>query len=390
MSTGIRKFMYSYRFRIYPTPTQQTLLAKHFGSTRYLYNHFLTKRKQEYLNSKKSLNYYDNAKKLTEMKKDLDWLKEVGSQSLQFSLKCLDSAYNRFFKGLAKFPKYKSRKAKQSFRIPQSIKLNDNYLYIPKFKEGIRVIKHREIEGTIKFATISKNKSNQYFVSITVEREIKPLKKVKQEIGIDLGIKPLATLSDGTEYKNIRTYKKYKRKIKILQRRHIKKQKGSQTRERARLAIAKKFQKLTDVRNDYLHKMTRKIVNENQVIYLEDLTVQNMMKNHKLAGAIQDCCWYEINRQLEYKAKWYGREIVRLNRWFPSSKTCCNCGWINQYLTLKDRTWKCLGCNEIVDRDLNAARMILKQGKIDNKLPMERREVKRMDSEETRIEISIG
>jgi putative transposase len=353
--------MCSYRFRLYPTEAQCILLAKHFGATRYLYNYFLTRRKNAYLADKTSLNYYDNAKELTELKKSLVWLKEVGSQSLQYSLKCLDGAYNNFFAGRARFPKYKSKHSYQSFRVPQSVKVDDYKLYIPKFLEGITMVKHRNIEGEIKFATVSKNKSGEYYVSITVEREIPELPKTDKAVGIDLGIKTLATCSDGTKYENIKPYKTLQRKMKRLQRNFCRKKKGSKNREKIRKKLTKIHQKIKNIRTNHLHQITRKIINENQVIILEDLAVQNMMKNHCLAGAIQDAAFYETNRQLEYKSNWYGRIIGRVDRWFPSSKTCEDCGWINQNLKLKDRTWTCV-CGKVHDRDYNASRMILKQG----------------------------
>ena len=377
--------LYSYRYRLYPTQDQEILLAKHFGSTRYVYNHFLSQRKNKYLASKKSSNYFQDCKELTELKKTLPWIKEIGSQSLQYSLKCLEAAYNNFFAGRNRFPTFKAKYHKQSFRVPQNTKIDDDKLYIPKFLEGIRMIQHRPLEGTIKFSTISKNKSGQYHVSITVEREIPQLPKTDKEVGIDFGIKTLATCSDGTTYENIKSYRIFKKRMKRYQRQYNKK-KGSKNKERARKKLAKIHQKIVNIRRDHLHKTTRKIINENQVIYLETLAVQNMMKNHKLAGAIADVSWSEMNRQLEYKAAWAGREIIRLDRWFPSSKTHELCGWINQNLKLKDRTWVCQ-CGEVVDRDLNAAKMILKQGKIEKYVPLERRELKRMDLEEIRLNI---
>jgi putative transposase len=382
--------MYSYRYRLYPNQAQKVLLAKHFGAARYLYNHFLTKRKETYLDTKKGSTYNQDAKELTEMKKSISWLTEVASQPLQFALKCLDGAYNKFFNGLAGFPTYKSRRDKQSFRVPQRTMVKDNKLIIPKFLEGIRIKKNREIEGTIKFSTVSKNKSGQYFVSITVERDILPLPKNDKSVGVDLGIKTLATCSDGQIYENIKPYRTLKRRMKMLQRRQSKKKKGSKNRERARLKLAKIHQRIKDIRHNHIHQMTRSIINENQVIILENLAVQNMMKNHKLAGAIQDCAWYEINRQLEYKASRYGRAIKRLSRWFPSSKTCSCCGWINQGLCLKDREWTCQQCQTTHDRDFNASVMILRQGLLEDKLPVECREVKRMDSEKLPFEFSNG
>ena len=384
--------LYSYRFRLYPNEAQKTLLAKHFGSVRYLYNHFLTRRKDAYLADKTSLNYYDTAAELTQLKKTLPWLKEVGSQALQFSLKCLDGAYNNFFRKLGHFPKYKSKYAHQSFRSPcgDRIQIIGNRLRIPKFLEGIRMVKHREVEGTIKFATISKNKSGQYFVSITTEREMPPLPTTDKMVGIDLGIKTLATCSDGTTYENLKPYRRLKRRMKILQRRQQKKKKGGANRERARKKLARIHQKIKNIRDNHIHQMTNKIINENQVVILENLAVRNMMKNHCLAGAIQDASFYEINRQFDYKAGWRGRTIHRLSRWFPSSKTCEKCGWINQGLRLKDRTWTCGGCGVVHDRDGNASRMILRQGLKELTIPQELRELKRGDSQTKLIELSVG
>ena len=362
---------YSYKFRLYPTEVQKVLLAKHFGCVRFLYNYFLNERKESYLKDKTSLNYYDNAASLTNLKKDLVWLREVGSQSLQFGLKCLDGAYNNFFKRLGKFPVFKSKFGKQSFRVPQSIQILDQKLRIPKFLEGIKMRKHREVEGDIKFATISKNKAGQYFVSITVEKDISRLPQNKNVVGIDLGIKTLATCSDGVSFDNIRAYKKLRRKLKIVQRRYSKKEKGSKNRERARLKVARLHQKIKNIRENYLHQTTRKIINKNQVIILENLNVKGMMQNHCLAQAIQDVSLSEFNRQLEYKASWDGRTIHRLSRWFPSSKTCSSCGWINQNLKLSDREWTCHSCGVVHDRDYNASLMILHQGQHELGLPLE-------------------
>lgn len=382
--------LYSYHYRLHPNETQQILLSKHFGAMRYVYNYFLSIRIEKYQELKKSSTYFQDCKTLTELKKILPWMREIGSQSLQFAIKCLDAGYNNFFQGRERFPKFKVRYANQSFRVLQSIRIINDKLKIPKFPEGIKFIKHRELEGMIKFVTISKNKANQYYVSITVERNISKLPRTNNEVGVDLGIKTLATCSDGKTYKNIKTYCTLKKKIKILQRRLSKKQKGSKNRERSKKKLARIYLKIKNKRQDHLHKTTSKIIHENQVICLETLAVQNMMKNHKLAEAIQDASFFEFNRQLEYKAKWYGRQIVRISRWFPSSKTCCGCGHINQNLKLKERVWTCQSCGITHDRDMNAAKMILKQGKIQDKLPLEQWEVKRMDSDMKLTDTSVG
>jgi putative transposase len=382
--------LYSYRYRLMPNSTQRVLLAKHFGAIRYTYNHFLAFRKEKYLTEKKSSNYYGDCKVLTELKKTLPWMKEVYSQSLQFAIKQLDAAYNNFFAGRGHFPKFKAKHAHQSFRIPQNVKVGENKLYIPKFLEGIKLVKHREIEGKIKFATISRNYTGQYHVSITVERDIPELPKLDTEVGVDLGIKTLATCSDGKAYENVKPYRTLARRLKMSQRRLSKKKKGSKNRDRAKRNLANIHLRIRNIRSNHIHQTTKKIINENQVVILESLAVRNMMKNHCLAGAIADASFFEITRQLEYKAKWYGREVVRLDRWFPSSKTCSGCGWINQNLKLKDRRWVCQGCGEDHDRDMNAAKMILQQGKIERRVPLERREFKRVDSGKKPTELSVG
>jgi len=361
---------YTYRFRLYPNKEQQILLAKHFGCSRFLYNHFLARRKEEYLTTGRSNNFVRDCKELTELKKEDEhiWLKEVNSQSLQQAIKHLDAAYGNFFEKRVKFPKFKNKHDKQSFRIPQNVRLVENKLVIPKFLEGIKCKVHRPVNEEISFATITKNKSGQYHCTLMVEKEVEQHKKTKKEVGIDLGIKTLAVDSDGKEYENIRPLKSLKHKIKRTQRklskrRHKTTNKQSKRVEKLRRKLARLHQKAKDVRQNHLHQTTKRLIDENQVIYLETLAVKNMMKNHCLAGAIADCGWYELTRQLEYKAAWYGRTIVKIDRFFPSSKTCSECHFIKQDLTLKDREWDCPECKTHHDRDVNAAKMILLQGK---------------------------
>jgi putative transposase len=359
---------YTYKFRLYPTKEQEIKLAKHFGCVRWIYNHFLDKRVKFYLNAKekdlakKSLNYNDNAKELTSIKVETKWLSEVNSQSLQHALKHLDSGFNRFYKKLAKFPKFKKKSNKQSFRIPQGVKVKNNKLFIVKFSEGIKLKLHREIQGEIRNATVSKNCAGQYFVCIGVQRHINKFKPNNKSVGIDLGIKDLATLSDGTIFKNIKPYKTLEKRRRVLAKNLSRTKKESKGREKARLKLAKLDNKIKNIRLDHLHKISHHIVSENQTIIMEDLNVNGMMKNRKLSKAIWDCSLYELVRQMQYKSKWYGREFLQVSRWFPSSKTCGNCNYINDNLTLNDRNWTCPRCNQVIDRDLNAACNILKQG----------------------------
>jgi len=364
---------FAYRFRIYPSEQQKILLAKHFGSCRFVWNYFLNERKEFYLKNKEEieakrikggLNYYDNARELTQLKQkeEYKWLNECNSQSLQATLKNLEGSYKSFFRKTHHFPKFKNKHHKQSFTIPQNFKIENNKIVFPKFKDGIKVKEHRKVEGRFVVATISKNTVNQYYVSIIVEKEVKSLEKLQVAVGIDLGIKDTATLSNGIVYENIKPLRKGMKKLKFLQRQLSKAKKGSKNRKKRQFKLAKYHLRIANIRNDYLHKTTHQISKENQFVAMENLHVSGMMKNHKLAQSISDVGWHEFKRQLEYKCKWRGRELVIIDRWFPSSKLCNVCNTINQELTLKDREWTCKVCNTTHDRDLLASRNILKQG----------------------------
>lgn len=355
---------------MYPTKIQETLLSKHFGSIRYVYNLFLDRRTKFYLEAKekqlakKTLTYVDMAKELTEIKtkEETKWLNECNSQSLQHAIKHLDGAYNRFFKKLAKFPRFKSKKNKQSFRIPQFVTIENKRIHFPKFKEGIKIDLHREIEGDINYATITRNKAGQYYACIGVTRTIEPKPKTDKMIGIDLGIKSLVVCSDGQTFPNIKTTKQYEKQLRFRQKELSRTKKGSKGRDKARLKVGKLQVKIANIRHNHLHQITSKLINENQVICLEDLSVKNMMSNHCLSKSIGDASWGELVRQITYKAGWYGRKVVKIDRYFPSSKTCNHCGYINEGLTLDQREWDCPRCQENLDRDLNASLNILRQG----------------------------
>jgi putative transposase len=352
----------SFKFQLLPTKEQEVLLAKHFGCKRFVWNYFLNRRKDEYLNNKSTLNYYDCANELVQLKKENEWLKEVNSQSLQHTLRDLDGAYNRFFRKESNFPKFKSKWNKQSFRVPQFNKIENNKLYFPKFKEGIKINVQREF-GDIRFVTVSKTPTGKYFASLTCEvGEIQKWKPVSKSIGVDLGIKDFAVCSDGERYHNPKWYNQLEKKLKYNQRQLSKKKKGSNSRNKQRRKVALIHEKITDARKDFLHKLSHKLIHENQVVCIEDLSVKSMMSNHHLTKEIQNCGWYEFTRQLQYKSEWYGREVIKIDRFFPSSKTCNSCGWINEELTLKDREWECYSCGKVVDRDFNASLNILQQG----------------------------
>ena len=373
--------LYSYKFRLYPTKQQEVLLSKHFGCGRFVYNYFLDKRIQEYKNNKKSLNYYDNAKELLTLKKQNIWLKEVGSQSLQASIECLQTAYDNFFrkvkqknKGKKGFPRFKRRHNKQSFKVKQNIKIKDKKLCFPKFLSGVNFVQDREFEGEIKFATISKNKARQYFVSITVQKEILPLKQSLEVIAFDLNVKNIVD-SNGNKIENLRPNKQYEQRLKLLSKGVSRSEKGSEGRKRANRRLAKLHLKITNKREDFLHKLTNRIINKNQVICVEDLSVESMLKKvssdkreetrkqernrHK---DIADCGFRSFVDKLTYKAKWYGRELIKVSRYFPSSQLCNNCKYQNKELKPTDREWCCINCFEYNDRDHNAALNILDEG----------------------------
>ena len=365
---------YTYKFRIYPTAEQKVKLAKHFGCVRFCYNHFLDRRVKFYLAAKeqdlakKSLNYNDDARELTKLKQEIDWLYEVNSQSLQHALKNLDSGFNRFYKKLAKFPRFKKKTAKQSFHIPEHIEIRGNRLHIVKFREGIEINLHRPVEGEIRHANVSRNKAGQYFVCIGVKRHLSAYPTTDKAVGVDLGIKALATCSDGKVFANPRAYRNLEKRRRVLAKALSRSVKGTNGREKARLKLAKLDNYIHNIRQDHLHKVSHSIVSENQTIVLEDLNISGMMKNRRLSKSIWDCSLYELVRQITYKAKWYGRSVIQVSRWFPSSKTCAECGYINDGLTLADREWECPRCKKKLDRDFNAAKNILRQGlNIENK-----------------------
>lgn len=353
-----------FKFRIYPNTEQEILLSKHFGCSRFVFNYFLNQRKDEYLLNKKSLTYYDNANMLTLLKKqeETKWLSEVNSQSLQHALKHLDTSYSRFFKKMSEFPKFKSKHAKQSFKIPANIIIHDNKLIIPKFKEGIKITQHRDLNGSIKSCVVSKTSTGKYFVSILVETTITPKEKTGAVVGIDLGLKDLLITSDGNKYINNKFTNKYKDKLKLAQQHLSRKQKGSNRYEKQRRKVALIHEKIVNSRLDNLHKITSGLISDYDIICLETLNVKGMVKNHKLSKSIQDASWGELVRQLEYKAKWNDKIISKVDRFFPSSKTCSSCGYIKNNLTLKDREFTCSSCGESHDRDINASKNILRQG----------------------------
>jgi len=368
----------AFKFRLLPTKEQEVLLAKHFGCSRFIYNHFLAEKQKHYLENKTTLNFNQCAGNLVAKKKEggFEWLKEVNSQVLISTLMNLETAYGNFFRKKSKFPRFKSKKNKNSFQIPQHVSLRDkNIVQVPKFKEGLMFVKHRELKGEIKSATISKNPSGKYYISILcVVEKPNTHKKTNKSIGIDLGLKDFLITSEGQRYCNPKFTKKYEIKLAKKQRILSRKEKGSKGRDKARLSVAKVHEKITNSRNDMQHKVSSKLVRDYDLIAIEDLNVKGMVKNHKLAKAISDVAWSSFVTKLKYKAEWNGKEVIVIDRFYPSSKTCSCCDHIKENLSLDERSWTCSKCNTIHDRDVNASKNILRRalaiqsaGTVDNR-----------------------
>lgn len=364
----------AYKYKLEPTTEQKVLIEKHIGSCRYIYNWALSLKVKSYEETGKSLSQFDINKRITSLKVENKWLGEVNSQSLQGMTRNLESAFTRFFREKKGFPNYKSKKNPvQSFPVPQhySVDFENNTVKLPK----IGVVKaklHRVFEGKLKTATISKSRTGKYYISILVDngKEL-PAKETFSEIttiGVDVGIKDFAVLSTGEKIENPRYLKSSLKRLKVLQKRVSRKQKGSKNREKAKQRLAVLHDKITNQRNDFQNKLSFKLISENQAIALETLNVKGMVKNHHLAQAISDSAWSSFVTKLEYKAEWAGKTILRIGRFEPSSKLCSVCGYHNSELTLKDREWTCPDCKTKHDRDINAAINIKKFALIDQNL----------------------
>ena len=353
----------AYKYRIYPTAEQVHILARTFGCCRYVYNWALRQRTDAYYKDGERLYYEATAQRLTSLKKQADhvWLNDISSVPLQQSLRHLDTAFRNFFEGRAQYPKFHKKHGEQAATYASTaFKWDGTSLTLAKMSEPLNIVLSRPLPKGAKpsTVTVSTDCANRYFVSLLLEEDIKPLPVVNKQVGLDLGLKSMVVTSDGYTYGNPKFFAKDEKKLAQAQRRQTRKKKGSKNRAKARHKVAKIHAKIADRRRDYQHKLSTQIIRENQIVCVESLQVKNMVQNHSLAKAISDVGWGEFVRQLEYKAKWYGRTLVRIDKFYPSSKRCFDCGHVLDTLSLDVRVWTCPECGVIHDRDINAAKNI--------------------------------
>lgn len=351
----------AYKIRLYPTTEQKVLIEKHIGSCRFVYNWALAQKIETYQQTRKSISQFDLNKKITLLREEKPWLAEVNSQSLQGMTRNLESAFTRFFREKTGFPNFKSKKNPiQSFPIPQhyTVDFEKNTIKLPKIGK-VKAVLHRHFEGILKVSTLSKTSTNKYFISILVDdgKEIPTKQSFSDDttIGIDVGIKDFAVLSTGEKVENPKYLRTSIKALKVLQRQVSRKVKGSNRRRKAIKRLATLHEKVTNQRNDFQNKLSFKIVSENQAISMETLNVKGMVKSHCLAQAISDASWSSFVNKIEYKAEWFGKTVLRIGRFEPSSRICNACGFYKNDLTLKDREWLCPVCGTNHDRDINAA-----------------------------------
>ena len=357
----------AFKYRLYPTPEQESLLRRTLGCTRLVYNRALAARTEAWYQEKKRIGYVESSAMLTLWKKeeDLQFLNEVSCVPLQQGLRHLQSAFGNFFAGRAAYPTFKKKRNGGSAEFTKSaFKFKDGQVTLAKSTEPLPIVWSREMPEGVEPSTVTVKLSpaGRWMISLLVEVEIEPLPESPNEIGVDLGITSLIALSTGEKVANPKGFQAKRRKLRKAQKAVSRKQKGSNNRYKARLKVAKVHQEIGDARQDFLHKLTTRLVRENQTIAVEDLAVKNMVKNRKLALSISDASWGELVRQLEYKCDWYGRTFVKIDRWFPSSKRCVECGHIVDKLPLDVREWDCPSCGAHHDRDVNAAKNILAVG----------------------------
>lgn len=357
----------AYKFRFYPTPEQEMILAKTFGCARFAYNYMLRLRTDAWMQRQERIGYHETSAALTALKKQPEyaWLNEVSSVPVQQSLRHLQSAFANFFAKRAGYPRFKRKDGPQSAEYTtNAFKWDGRSLKLAKMSKPLDVRWSRQIPKAAKVTTVtvSKDSAGRYFVSLLCDDVVAKKPASNGKVGVDLGLTHFAVLSTGEKVAAPNTFRRYEKKLAKLQRRLAKKTKGSNRREKAKLKVARVHAKIADARRDFLHKLSTRLINENQVIAIESLSVSNMQKNRCLSKAISDAGWSEFVRQLEYKARWYGRELIGIDRWYPSSKRCSDCGYTMPKMPLSVREWVCPECGSIHDRDINAARNVLAAG----------------------------
>ena len=360
------------KIRIYPTAEQVDFINKQLGCCRFVYNNCLAFRKDSYQNEHVSFSSSSAVKHITVLKKDNEWLKDVHSKVLQQSVRDMNQAYDNFFKLHRGFPKFKSKHDnRQSCRFPKDafIGVRGNRIDLIKVLKDIHFKCSRNDErylnrnqDKVKSITLNKEPNGKFYLSVLIDKPLRQVPQSQNMVGLDLGIKDFAVTSDGQVIENFHFKKNEESRLKRLQRQISKKIVGSKNREKARLRFAKLNEKIRNRKLNFLHDVTNHLIDENQVIVMEDLNVKGMVRNHKLAESISEVNWGEFRRILTYKAAWHGRQLVFIDRFYPSSKRCNHCGYIYKELTLKDRQWVCPECGSLIDRDYNAALNILEEG----------------------------
>jgi putative transposase len=357
----------AYKFRLYPTDEQKRILARTFGCCRFVYNWALRKKTDAYYTEQQRLYYKDLSEALTNLKQQegVSWLSEVSSVPLQQALRHLDKAFLNFFEGRLAYPTFKKKRGQQAATYTaNAFTWREGNMTLAKMEEPLAIRWSRSLPDRAKpsSVTITKDCAGRYFISILVEEEIAHLPQSEQTIGADLGVKSFVALSDGEIVGNPKFFAQDEKKLARAQRRHAKKKKGCKNREKVRKKVARIHARIADRRRDFLHKLSTRLIRENQTICVETLAVKNMVKNHSLAKAISDVGWGEFVSQLEYKAQWYGRTLVKIDRWYPSSKRCSHCGHLLDALSLEVREWTCPECDTHHERDINAAKNVLAVG----------------------------